>query len=234
MHLIDCFIPPLAFLRQFQIRPAGNLESVRQQLDVLLADACRDALAAGMGEINTQDGLFAVAALGDEILLSSSWSGAGEWARHLLQKRHFNVTNAGNAFFTRLEAMGPQQMPAREVYFYCLSLGFAGRYGYDRNAKALADIKQTSLSLILRALRSDRDGAGLSPEMEKLMFPDGYGYLHGAGEEANKKSASRWGWKLSSLTVNVLLIPLIVLVVLYGVYHTIIWQMVKTLLVQVN
>jgi type VI secretion system protein ImpK len=234
VRLIDCFIPLLAYLRQFQIQPSGDLASVRQQLDGLIAQSRNTASEAGLAEADTQNALFAVVAWADEVLLATPWAGAGEWARNLLQRRLFNVTNAGDAFFKRLELMEPQQIQVREVYFYCLSLGFAGRYGYDRNAKALADIRQASLLPILRAIRAQREGSGLTSEMEKLMFPDGYAHLHAVVDAADSKPAGRWGWKFSSLTFNVLLIPLIILIVLYGVYHITIWQMVNSLLAQVK
>lgn len=234
MRLIDCFIPSLAFLRHFQSQPSGDMVSVRSQLDALLTEALGAAKLAGKGDVDAQEALFAVVAWTDEVLLSAPWSGAQEWVRHLLQKRHFGVSNAGDAFFSHLEQLGPQQIEVREVYIYCLSMGFAGRYGYDRNAKALADIKQSSLLLVLRAIRTQREGTGLSSEMEKFMFPDGY--VLGNATEADKdtRQASRWGWKFSALTLNVLLIPLIVLCVLYGIYHLIIWQLVNAILVQLK
>ncbi|MES1979466.1 MAG: DotU family type IV/VI secretion system protein [Pseudomonadota bacterium] len=234
MHLIDCFIAPLAFLRQFQIQPSGDLASVRQQLDELIAESRNAASDAGMSDTDTEDALFAVLAWADEVLLATSWAGAGEWARHLLQRRYFNVTNAGDAFFKRLEVLDARQMQVREVYFYCLSLGFAGRYGYDRNAKALSDVRQATLQPMLRDIRAQREGLGLTSEMEKLMFPDGYAHLHAAEGDAGSKPASRWDWKFSSLTFNVLLVPLIILAVLYGVYHIIIWQMVNSLMAQIK
>ncbi|MBI2727067.1 MAG: DotU family type IV/VI secretion system protein [Polaromonas sp.] len=234
MHLIDCFIAPLAFLRQFQIQPSGDLASVRQQLDELIAQSRNAASDAGMSDTDTEDALFAVLAWADEVLLATPWAGAGEWARHLLQRRYFNVTNAGDAFFKRLEVLDARQMQVREVYFYCLSLGFAGRYGYDRNAKALSDVRQATLQPMLRDIRAQREGLGLTSEMEKLMFPDGYAHLHAAEGDAGSKPASRWDWKFSSLTFNVLLVPLIILAVLYGVYHIIIWQMVNSLMAQIK
>lgn len=234
MRLVDCFIPLLAFLRHFQVQPSGDIAPVRQQLDELLTDSLAAAQAAGKSPADTQEAMFAVVAWADEVLLAAPWSGGREWARHLLQKRHFDVSNAGDAFFSRLEQLNSQQAEVREVYIYCLSLGFAGRYGYDRNAKALADIKQSSLLLALRAIRSQREGTGLSSEMEKFMFPDGYALTSPdlAGKDALQ--ASRWGWKFSALTINMLLIPLIVLCVLYGIYHLIIWQLVNALLVQIK
>ena len=234
MRLIDCFIPSLAFLRHFQSQPSGDLASVRSQLDSLLTEALGAAQVAGQNDFDSQEALFAVVAWTDEVLLAAPWSGAQEWARHLLQKRHFGVSNAGDAFFSHLEQLGPQQIEVREVYIYCLSMGFAGRYGYDRNAKALDDIKQSSLLQVLSALRAQREGTGLSSEMEEFMFPDGYAL--GSATEADKdtRQSSRWAWKFSALTINMLLIPLIVLCVLYGIYHLIIWQLVNALLVQLK
>jgi type VI secretion system protein ImpK len=200
----------------------------------LLTEALGAAQVAGQNDFDSQEALFAVVAWTDEVLLAAPWSGAQEWARHLLQKRHFGVSNAGDAFFSHLEQLGPQQIEVREVYIYCLSMGFAGRYGYDRNAKALDDIKQSSLLQVLSALRAQREGTGLSSEMEEFMFPDGYAL--GSATEADKdtRQSSRWAWKFSALTINMLLIPLIVLCVLYGIYHLIIWQLVNALLVQLK
>ena len=234
MRLIDCFIPSLAFLRHFQNQPSGDVASVKKQLDAMLTEALGAAQVAGKSDVDTQEALFAMVAWADEVLLAAPWSGAREWTRHLLQKRHFGVFNAGDAFFSHMEQLGPQQTEVREVYIYCLSMGFAGRYGYDRNAKALADIKQSSLLQVLRAIRTQREGAGLSADMDKFMFPDGYVLGSAAETDKDAKPASRWGWKFSALTLNVLLIPLIVVCVLYGIYHLIIWQMVNTLLVQIK
>ncbi len=237
MRLIDCFIASLAFLRHFQIQPSGDIASVRSQLDALLTQALSAAQTAGKSDVDSQQALFAVAAWADEVLLAAPWSGARDWTRHLLQKRHFGVINAGDAFFLHLAQLGPQQTEAREVYVYCLSLGFAGRYGYDRNAEALADIKQSSLLQVLRVVRTQRNNVGLSDEMDKFMFPDAY--VHNSTDKTDDtdkgaRQAGRWGWMFSTLTLNLLLVPLIVLCVLYGVYHLIIWQMVNALLGQIK
>ena len=234
MRLIDYFIPFLAFLRYFQSQPSGDLMSVRQQLDELLASARANALEADESDADVQDALFAVVALADEILLAAPWTGAGEWPRHLLQKRLFSVSNAGDAFFSRLEQLDPLRIQTREVYLYCLSMGFAGRYGYDRNAKALADIRQNSLALVSSAARAQRERSGLSAEMEKFMFPEGYSQASGTPAKASPGRAGKWGWRFSSLTVNALLVPLVVLCVLYGTFHIIIWQAVNTLLAQIK
>ena len=235
MRLIDCFIPTLAYVRHFQRQPAGELTSVRLQLEQLLSSAISSAETAKKSPADVQAALFAVVSWTDEILLSAPWSGAGQWARQLLQRQYFGISNAGDAFFSRLELLGASQIEVREVYLYALNLGFAGRYGYDRNAKALSDIRQASLLLVMQDLRAQREAQGLSTEMADLMFPEGYANASPAAKAhgADGRQDKPWGWKLSSLTLNVLIIPLIILIVLYAVYHTIIWRAANVLMEQI-
>ena len=225
MRLVDCFIPFMAYVRHFQGQPSASVASVKDQLDSLLAEGRRKAQEAGIAEADTMSAMFAVAAWADELLLATAWPGAEEWRRHLLQKRYFNVSSAGVEFFTRLEALGAQQLAVREVYFFCLSMGFAGRYGHDRNPKTLEDIKQASLAQLVQ-------GEGLYGDSGKVMFPQAYAALgRGKGRQPGE---GRWRWRISSLTLSVLLAPLVVLAVLYGIYHVIIWQTVNSIMAQVK
>ncbi len=214
----------MAFVRHFQGQPSGSAASVKDQLDSLLADARRKAQEIGVAEADTLNGMFAVVAWADEILLATPWTGAEEWKRLLLQKRYFNLSSAGVEFFTRLEALGAQQLAVREVYFFCLSMGFAGRYGHDRNPKTLEDIKQACLRQLVH------EGEGLYGDSGKVMFPQAY-----ASPVRGKQQADgRWRWRISSLTLSVLLAPLVVLAVLYGIYHLIIWQTAGSIMAQIK
>ncbi|WP_074578082.1 DotU family type IV/VI secretion system protein [Polaromonas sp. JS666] len=225
MRLVDCFIPFMAYVRHFQGQPSASAASVKEQLDSLLADARRKAQEAGIAEADTMSGMFAVAAWADELLLATAWPGAEEWKRLLLQKRYFNVSSAGVEFFTRLEALGPQQLAVREVYFFCLAMGFAGRYGHDRNPKTLEDIKQASLAQLVQ-------GDGLYGDSGKVLFPQAYA---SAGRKGGRQPGEgRWRWRVSSLTLSVLLAPLAVLAVLYGIYHLIIWQTASSIMAQIK
>ncbi|SDN53021.1 type VI secretion system protein ImpK [Polaromonas sp. JS666] len=215
----------MAYVRHFQGQPSASAASVKEQLDSLLADARRKAQEAGIAEADTMSGMFAVAAWADELLLATAWPGAEEWKRLLLQKRYFNVSSAGVEFFTRLEALGPQQLAVREVYFFCLAMGFAGRYGHDRNPKTLEDIKQASLAQLVQ-------GDGLYGDSGKVLFPQAYA---SAGRKGGRQPGEgRWRWRVSSLTLSVLLAPLAVLAVLYGIYHLIIWQTASSIMAQIK
>jgi type VI secretion system protein ImpK len=225
VRLVDFFIPFLASVRQFQQAPGGDVQSVDDSFNGLLADARRNALDAGWVAADIDAALFAVVAWADEILIGAQWSGAEHWQRRLLQKRYFNVTNAGVAFFTRLDELTAAQQQVREVYFMCLGMGFAGRYGYDRNQKALADIRQSCLNELLQ------DGSALSADAGQLLFPDGYGVnLPPSNKKASKRGARSW----SSFSLSLFVLPLAVLLMLYGVYHVVIWQMVIPMLQQIH
>lgn len=228
MRLLDCFISLLAQIRQFQRQPLGDPAALSAQLDAAIAQARRAGQDAGHADADIEEALFAVLALADEIILATDWLGRAEWQRRLLQRRYFGITNAGVAFYTRLDALDAARTGVREVYFLCLSLGFAGRYGYDRNQKALTDIKRSNLELLLH------DEDGLPAEAGRLLFPDGYGAALQPGEPERKPVRSRRRWKLSSFAFNAMLLPLLVLVVLYGIYHVIIWQVVNTILPQIS
>lgn len=228
MHLVDCFIPVMAFVRHFQTQPLGDAASVQQQVDALIVDAKRKAQDNGFKDADAAEALFAVAAWADEMMLAAAWPGAEGWKRQLLQRRYFNVSNAGVAFFSRMDGLDAQQLEVREVYFFCLCLGFAGRYGYDRTPATLADIKNAALKQLVQS------GDVLYGEAGQMMFPDAYAAASRPKNGADGKPNHRWGWKASSLTVSVLLVPLIVVALLYGVYHLIIWQSVNALMMQIK
>lgn len=220
MRLIDHFIPLFAYVRQFQEQPAGDASGLAERLDAMVAAARSRAGAAGVAAADIEAALFAVCAWIDETLLGSGWSEAQAWQRLLLQRRYFNVSNAGIGFFERLDRLGEPQLEVREIYYFCLGLGFAGRYGYDRNAQALNDIKQANLALLLK------DAGGLTGVDGALMFPDGYGTPSSFAD--GKRRGRRLSWGLLSM----LLAPPLLVLALYGLYHSILWRQVSTILPQ--
>jgi type VI secretion system protein ImpK len=205
------------------------VQSVDDAFNALLSDARHDAAHAGWSAADIDAALFAAVAWADEVLNGAGWEGAAHWQRRLLQKRYFNVSNGGVAFFTRLESLNGAQQAVREVYVMCLGLGFAGRYGHDGNQKALAGIRHAAMESVL----ADGEGAG------QHLFPDAYGaHLPVIG----KQPARRWGCRFlpwprwlswSPFSCALLLTPLLILVTLYATFHVIIAQSVHTLLRQI-
>jgi len=218
MRLSDCLVSVFAAVRQFQRAPDGDAATLAARLDRLIASARQQAREHGYAEADIETALFAVAAWADESLLALDWNDAREWQRHLLQKRYFNTASAGIAFFTRLEQLDQQQNQVREIYFLCLALGFVGRYGYEGNRHALDELKDRQLYALLQGEDS------LSGEAGRLLFPGGYA----SGQPA--RPTGGWRRRIPLFTLGALLLPLVVLLALYGAYHTVLWQTANTLL----
>ena len=94
---------------------------------------------------------FALAAFVDEAILSNNFSLRSEWERNPLQLEYFGENNAGNVFFDKLESMLQSidvTQDAVEVYYYCLLLGFKGRYAIYDKEKLLATMQTTAAALV--------------------------------------------------------------------------------------
>jgi type VI secretion system protein ImpK len=226
MKLIDCFIPFFALVRHFQSAPEGDAAALSARLDGMVNDARNRSRDAGYTDADTEEALFAAAAWADETLIAASgWGSAADWQRHLLQRRYFSISNAGVAFFERLGKLAPERTAVREVYGLALGLGFAGRYGYDRNQKALTDIKRATLTALLEG-DDALPGDGNLP-----MFPDGYGALL---DEAGARKGGTRQPAVSRFTWGALLAPLAMLLAMYGIYHFTVWRLIVSLLPQIH
>lgn len=98
---------------------------------------------------------FALAAFVDETVLSGNFPLKNEWEKNPLQLEYFGEQLAGNKFFEKLSAMLQQievTADAVEIYYYCLLLGFKGRYAvYEQDR--LLEIMQTTANALVKAGR---------------------------------------------------------------------------------
>src|SRR5262245_8381879 len=74
---------------------------------------------------------FGLAAFVDETVLTNNFPLKHEWEKNPLQLEYFGEQLAGNKFFEKLDSMVgqiEQTVDAVEVYYFCMLLGFKGRY----------------------------------------------------------------------------------------------------------
>lgn len=135
MRLIDCFIDVLAYVKQLQNAiSAGdqpNYEDVKIEVERRLAEKALVYATLGYRREHYEQARFAVIAYIDEALLSCNWQEAKLWNVNQLQKSYYDTAKAGEEFFSRLSELtliDPADRDVREVYYYCLALGFSGRY----------------------------------------------------------------------------------------------------------
>lgn len=109
---------------------------------------------------------FAVCAWIDEILSRSVWPEKNKWKMMPLQSIYYGTSGSEHAFFDYLNTLQPHQKDVREVYYYCLAMGFMGRY-CDKWDKYLIDqLKRSNLKLL-----ADPSWQTLGNE---ILFPTAY------------------------------------------------------------
>ena len=94
---------------------------------------------------------FGMAAFVDEAVLTANSPIRNDWERNPLQLKYFGEQLAGNKFFDKLESMLPQievTQDAVEIYYYCMLLGFKGRYAVYEQEKLLATMQNTANQLV--------------------------------------------------------------------------------------
>jgi type VI secretion system protein ImpK len=109
-------------------------DAVRQFLANMERNASREGIAAE----DIHAAKYAYCAVVDETVLGSACSFREEWARKPLQLALFGDHLAGENFFVRLEqlrAQGAARLQSLEVCYFCLLLGFEGKYRLEGSEK---------------------------------------------------------------------------------------------------
>jgi len=109
-------------------------DAVRQFLGNMERGASRQGVAAE----DIHAAKYAYCAVVDEAVLSSGCSFREDWARKPLQLALFGDHLAGENFFVQLEqlrAQGAARLQSLEVYYFCLLLGYEGKYRLEGTEK---------------------------------------------------------------------------------------------------
>ncbi len=129
---------PLTLVAQLGLGaiPSGA-RALREHLGHLFQAMHARTQAAGIAPEDAAEAQFAIVALLDEVLVQSNWPGQREWQSSPLQFAYFRDNTAGENFFRRAEVLAQQPHRAHVllVYYYCLGLGFQGRYAVSRGAE---------------------------------------------------------------------------------------------------
>jgi type VI secretion system protein ImpK len=146
----------MCVLRQSPRRPPP--EHVHRQANLLLDELKGSKAAQELPVDAVDDGMFAIAALLDEIAMGLQ-DLRPLWANHPLQATRWMTNNAGVELFQRLERVrkGPKNVFA--TYVTVLGLGFQGRYGLPgADRYGLAQLRR-ELHIQL-GIDTDRDWTG--------------------------------------------------------------------------
>jgi type VI secretion system protein ImpK len=146
----------LCVLRQSPRRPPA--EHVHRQANLLLDELKGSKIGLELPVESVDDGMFAIAALVDEMAMGMA-DLRPLWANHPLQATRWMTNNAGVEVFTRLDRVrqGPKNVFA--TYVAVLGLGFQGRFGLPgADRYALAQLRRELH--IQMGVDTDRDWTG--------------------------------------------------------------------------
>ncbi len=221
MRLSDCFIKLIAYVAYLSRSNADRqpgFAQVNTDIQRFIAESEAICSQGGFAREDYDLARFAVFAWIDEKLLSSEWPGKTEWMRDQLQRRYFQTTEAGEHFFQKLNTIGPHQRDVREVYYICLSMGFAGQYCNEGDDYLLEQLKISNLKVLT-------GGSMGVPALDgKNLFPGAY-----PGEQ-DMPSATRRGGRFPVAYLIGAVTPVILLGVMFFIYHFILNSISQTLI----
>ena len=173
--LINIFAPLLEFAPELESALAPeNPEAMRTRLLDELVRARDAAVAAGSSLERADQAAWAVAALLDDLALNTPWGGASAWPRQPLVVMLRGDVDAGTQFFTRLDEL--ERHPNRdremlELQYYCLALGFRGKYRVPGRAgdRSLNAVRVAAARFLRNA---DAEDSPLSPNWKGVVASD--------------------------------------------------------------
>lgn len=130
------------------VAPSNDL---RQKIAGMLEDFEKRAERYRFNHKIVQVSKFALASFVDETVLTNNFPLKNEWEKNPLQLEYFGEQLAGNKFFDKLDAMLQQidvTADAIEIYYFCMLLGFKGRYAIYEHDKLLSIMQSTANALV--------------------------------------------------------------------------------------
>ncbi|MDY0361133.1 MAG: DotU family type IV/VI secretion system protein [Desulforegulaceae bacterium] len=179
-RLIDSFTEIITYVSYFladvdKIQP--EFDNIKNDIDKLFLESQKKAKNQNIKNLDWKKGCFPVAAWVDETILCSNWNFRDKWRKNQLQLRYFKTTNAGAIFFEKLESCNSREL--REIFIYCLALGFKGKFFSDDDFIELSEVKADN---ILKYFSKDQD-----INIPETLFPEAYCSYSGKIKKKQRK-----------------------------------------------
>lgn len=194
MPLIVYVIQTVRQVRELQ----PDVETVKNAMDQLLQKSRTIKEKAHFPDQEYNFAHLSVCIWIDEALLNSAWEHKRQWQKELLQRRFYNITDGGREFFQQLDKIGHEDRDMREVAYYCLALGLAGRYVEEEDSAVLDHLKTSNLKRLYGSSAGE-------PSLEnRLLFPEAY-QKQALAPQPKKHPLS---WRMAPMLVGLLPIGL--------------------------
>jgi type VI secretion system protein ImpK len=187
--IIACVI----FLERSCVHEPRSPAEVREKIVGLINAQEEKVKARGIPTETYREARFAVLSWVDEMILNSAWPHRSQW-QHLMLT-YYGTLNAGEEFFRRLELLPSQSNDVREIYYFCLSLGFQGIHAFADGRHQLRELKQG----VYRQLST---GSGDIKQSYRRLFPEAYQKVAATPAASNRLQAV---WYAAAVCVPLLL-----------------------------
>jgi type VI secretion system protein ImpK len=161
----------LARLRNTRNMPdAGEL---RERAVQALRRFEADARAAGIPIEQLRPAHYALCASLDDVVLATPWGSQGPWAARSLVSTFHQEVRSGERFFDILNQIRQNTsgyLAVLELMYFCLSLGYMGRYRLSPRGPAEIDRLREEIYATIRRQRPPGE-AGLSPHWQGIAAP---------------------------------------------------------------
>lgn len=193
MRLIDCFMKLIVYV----VHAVRTVEETRLGFETFKGEIDRrlekSQALKDQGNFSDRDYNYArmsVCVWIDEAVLNSKWEHKRQWQKESLQRRYYNIADGGMEFFDRLDKIGHEDRDVREVAYYCLNLGLAGRYVEKGDNVVLDHLKASNLKRLFGS------SAGEPTLENRRLFPEAY--QKQTDLPAPQKRSFRWrAWPLA-------------------------------------
>jgi len=153
--LVAAATPLLALMARLRDTPRGPDPTVlRERAIEALGRFGAEARAAGVAAELIRPAHYALCASLDDIVLATPWGQQGAWSTGSLVSTFYQEVRSGEQFFTTLAKLRETPgtaLPALELMYLCLSLGFQGRYRLaPRGASELDRLREDLYASIAR------------------------------------------------------------------------------------
>lgn len=152
MKIIDCFIETMAFTLHFTKHSETQqyqYDEMVLQYESLIEHAKKMVLKESNSTEAWDKSLFAICAWVDEKILLSNWHDREKWQRNPLQREYFRTTQAGEKFFEIYDSLDTHaERQIKEVFNYCIKLGFLGKNFHNPSVKSVSAKQETSIEFI--------------------------------------------------------------------------------------
>ncbi len=210
IRLFDCFLELIVYVvstvKEIK-RSQPDFERVKSDVDLLLEKSEKCKAAAHISEEDYNYARLSICVWIDEALMNSQWAHVSEWQKQKLQRRYYNITDGGQEFFDRLDKLGHEDRDVREVAYYCLTLGLAGRYVEKGDGVVLDHLKASNLKRLFGS------SAGEPTLENRQLFPEAY---QRQTQDSPGKEKMR---SFRMLPVLIGMIPIGLLFALLAIYH---------------